>query len=194
MQLPKGFEKMPKTNAGGSKYFGRFTCPEVQWTGVGEGAFCTFTITAGQLADAALSNIIWTDQSVQRGINPGSSSTTPRELSLDKGYPDNRYIFDANNADDMVEKLLSNEKLFLNPLIWNLRPGSFNAYYDDDTKNVHIYSGKVFLPDSHHRHQAVVKATQTWREAKQDYPDFSEEMQFKVELYFLSREDEGNYF
>jgi hypothetical protein len=114
---------------------------------------------------------------------------------LSDGYPDTKkYIFDVEKADDIVDKLLHGGKLFLNPLIWNLRPGAFEAFWDDNSKQLYIYSGRIYLPDSHHRHQAIVKAINIWRTAKKEYPKFNGSKQFKIELYFLSREDEGNYF
>jgi hypothetical protein len=147
----------------------------------------TFTVTANGL--------LWTDQDVQRGIRPDLQTSPPRELSLANGYPDStKYIFDSNNADNIVEKLLQGDKVFLNPLIWNLRPGTFDAYWNESEDSLYIYSGKVYLPDSHHRHQAIIKAIGIWRSAPKEYPRFSGAHQFKVELYFLSREDEGNYF
>lgn len=195
--LPKidGFLKSPKKTAGDKLYRGLFTCPNVQWTGGTSDLVATFTITAGELADMAQSQLLWTDQDVQRGIQPGVHPKPARELSLATGYPDTaKYIFDAANADDMVEKLLANEKLFLNSLIWNLRPGKFEAYWDKKAGDLYLYSGHIFLPDSHHRHQAIIKAVRTWREAPKDFPKFSDQKEFKVELYFLAREDEGNYF
>ena len=197
MQTPKikGFHTAPTLNAGGKVYRGRFTCAEVQWTGVGADAFATFTITAAELADACESRILWTDQSVQRGIRPGLETKARRELTLADGYPDeSTYIFDSQNADEMVEKLLAGERLFLNPLIWNMRPGHFTAYFDAEEREVYIYDGKVYLPDSHHRHQAILRAVRLWRESPRSYPNFDGDKQFKVELYFLNREDEGNYF
>jgi hypothetical protein len=94
----------------------------------------------------------------------------------------------------MAEKLLAGEKLFLNTLVWNLRPKAFEAYWDETEGAIYLYTGRVYLPDSHHRHQAIVKAVRLWREAPRDYPRFRADKQFKVELYFLSKEDEGNYF
>jgi hypothetical protein len=155
----------------------------------------TFTLTADELADAAENRLLWTDQDVQRGIVPGLSKMPARELPVADGYPDTSlYIFKAEQADDIVEKLLAGEKLFLSPLVWNLRPGTFEAYWDEQARHIYIYDGKIYLPDSHHRHQAILKAVRTWRDAPQDYPRFSGSREFKVELYFLSREDEGNYF
>jgi hypothetical protein len=187
-----GFLDHPKTTAGGKRYRGRFQCPEVQWTISGNEPMGTFTITAEQLADAASNSLLWTDHDVQRGIKPEVSPQPPRELNLADGYPDkDKYIFQGDNADNMVEKLLYGEKLYLNPLIWNMRPGSFEAYWDNTDRELYIYSGKIYLPDSHHRHQAIVKAVSCWRAAPKEYPKFHGSTQFKVELYFLSRQDEG---
>lgn len=155
----------------------------------------TFTLSATELADHVLNNLVWTDQSVQRGIRPTAPKSTPSELSLAAGYPDEElYIFNAENADDMVDKLLAGRRLFLNPLVWNLRPASFEAYWDEAERSVYLYDGRVYLPDSHHRHQAIAKAVLAWRDAPKAYGKFDPEMQFKVELYFLDQEDEGNYF
>jgi hypothetical protein len=191
----EGFLKKPKLTASGTAYQGRFTCHEVQWTGEGRDALATFTITAEELADAAESRLLWTDQDVQRGIRPGLVSPPRRELPLSEGYPDPKlYIFDINNADDITEKLLRRERLFLGPLVWNLRPSTFEAYWDSKRAEIFIYAGKVYLPDSHHRQQAILKAIRAWRDAPSSYPKFSPSTQFKIELYFLSKEDEGNYF
>ncbi|MCZ8064047.1 DNA sulfur modification protein DndB [Silanimonas sp.] len=190
-----GFLDAAKKTAAKKTYTGRFTCPDVQWTGTGSDLMATFTITGEELADAAESGLIWTDQDVQRGIVPGVDPLPSREISLQAGYPDRRkYVFNEANADEMVEKLLSGDKLFLNPLIWNLRPGTFEAFWDECSASIFIYAGRVYLPDSHHRHQAILKATRLWRDAPRDYPKFKGDKQFKVELYFLTKEDEGNYF
>lgn len=184
-----------KTTAGGKVYRGRFTCNDVQWIGKGSDTLATFTITAGELADAAESHILWTDQAVQRGILPTAPLDTPKELSLGQGYPsDKLYVFDSANADNIAEKILAGDQLFLSPLVWNLRPGSFSAYWDKNERDLFIYEGKVYIPDAHHRQQAIIKAVKAWRESPSDYKEFSDGKQFKVELYFLTREDEGNYF
>jgi hypothetical protein len=190
-----GFLPKPKKQANGKIYRGRFVCPDVQWTRESNDPLATFTITAEQLTDAADNQLLWTDQNVQRGIQPHIQPQPPRELSLSEGYPNSsQYIFDAAKADEIAEKLLSGERLFLNPLVWNLRPGSFEAYWDDKEKSIYFYKGRFFLPDSHHRQQAIIKAVKLWRGAVREYPAFSGSKEFKIELYFLSREDEGNYF
>jgi DNA-sulfur modification-associated len=190
-----GFISESKITPMGSIYQGRLALPGVQWTGVGRDIFATVTVTVEQIADAAESRLLWTDQSVQRGIKPTAPSGIPRELAVSDGYPDSRYyIFDGANADDMVNKLLRGERLFLNPLVWNLRPSHFEAFWHEITNELFIYSGKIYLPDSHHRHQAILKAVRAYRESPGSYPNFSLSRQFKIELYFLDRENEGNYF
>jgi hypothetical protein len=152
-------------------------------------------MTAAEVADAAENNLLWTDQDVQRGIRPEVLPKPARELPLSKGYPDPaKYIFDVDNADDITMKLLRGEKLFLSPLIWNLRPGTFEAFADAASNSMFLYSGRIYLPDSHHRQQAILRALRAYRESPHTYPKFAPTKEFKLEVYFLSREDEGNYF
>jgi hypothetical protein len=190
-----GFVANPRLLASGQPYKGRFTCHQVQWTASGSDLLATFTMTARELADAAESRLVWTDQDVQRGIKPGLPHSVDREISLSDGYPDpNLYVFDHANADDIAQKLLTGARLFLNPLIWNLRPGTFSGYWDPDNEELYLYAGRIYLPDSHHRQQAILKAVRVFDDDPAAYPSFSPERQFKVELYFFSKEDEGNYF
>jgi hypothetical protein len=190
-----GFVAKSKLHAAGGIYRGRFTCHDVQWTGAGSELLATLTITAEELTAAAENRLLWTDQDVQRGILPEAVSPPPRELALGDGYPDPKsYVFDADKADEIAEKLLRGDRLFLNPLVWNMRPRGFEAYWNATDREIYIYNGRIYLPDSHHRHQAILKAVRAWREAPSSYPKFSGDQQFKVELYFLSKEDEGNYF
>lgn len=190
-----GFLKAAKLTATGKPYTGRFVFPDVQWTGGSSDLLGTFTVTAEQLADAAANNLLWTDQDVQRGIQPTASPVPDRELPLSRGYPDSKmYVFDSDKANDIAQKLLGGDKVYLSPLIWNLRPGKFEAYWDDNSKDLFLYGGKLYLPDSHHRQQGIIKAVRIWRESPQDYPSFDGQREFKIELYFLSRDEEGDYF
>jgi hypothetical protein len=61
------------------------SCQNVQWTGSAQDLMATFTITAQEIADAAKNGLLWTDQDVQRGIQPGVIPLPPRELSLANG-------------------------------------------------------------------------------------------------------------
>ena len=178
MSLPQGFLSSPPKTAKGKAVSGRFTCHDVQFTGEADDLFGTFTITARELLDVSESNLLWTDQDVQRGIKP-EATNVPRQLSLAQGYPDqNSYIFIETNADEIAEKLLHGRKVYLSPLTWNLRPGNFEAFLNADNESLTIFSGKVFLPDSHHRHQGIIKAAKIFRDNPGDYPNFSLARQF----------------
>ncbi|MFG6460837.1 DNA sulfur modification protein DndB [Roseateles sp. DXS20W] len=190
-----GFRDQPERTASNSVYTGRLCCDDVQITGDGADAIATFTVTARQLVDAAKTEMLWTDQDVQRGVRPEITNRVEKELSLSRGYPPTDiYVFNAESADDMTEKLLRGQRLFINPLVWNLRPSSFDAYFDATERKIYIYDGKIYLPDSHHRHQAILKAAAIYKSAPNEYPHFDLNKQFKVELYFLKKTDEGNYF
>lgn len=190
-----GFRENPERTASGATYAGRLCCDDVQVTGDGSEVLITFTVTARQLVDAAKTEMLWTDQDVQRGVRPEVTKKVDKELSLSRGYPaPDTYVFSAEAADDMTEKLLRGQRLFINPLVWNLRPGTFDAFYDATARKMYIYDGKVYLPDSHHRHQAILKAASIYKSAPNEYPHFDLNKQFKVELYFLKKSDEGNYF
>lgn len=190
-----GFRDQPERTASGAVYTGRLCCDDVQITGDGIDAIATFTVTARQLVDAAKTEMLWTDQDVQRGVRPEITAKVEKELSLSKGYPPSEtYVFNAESADDMTEKLLRGQRLFINPLVWNLRPSAFDAYFDSQERKIYIYDGKIYLPDSHHRHQAILKAAAIYKSAPNEYPHFDLNKQFKVEMYFLKKVDEGNYF
>jgi hypothetical protein len=190
-----GFRDQPERTASGATYTGRLSCDDVQITGEGNDVIATFTVTARQLVDAAKTEMLWTDQDVQRGIRPEVTNKVDKELSLSKGFPPSDiYVFNEESADDMTEKLLRGQRLFINPLVWNLRPSTFDAYFDVSARKIYIYDGRIYLPDSHHRHQAILKAAAVYRSAPNEYPHFDLNKQFKVELYFLKKSDEGNYF
>src|SRR4051794_26347987 len=161
-----GFQEDPRTVADGSVYGGRLTVYDVQWVRRRHNTFATCTVTVQQLLDAADADLLWTDQDVQRGIKPEKESEHPaRELSLKAGYPDsNVYIFDDDKADEIVTQLLAGTAEYLDPLIWSLRPGTFEAHADFESRKIYIYAGRMFLPDSHHRHQAILRAARLAQE------------------------------
>jgi len=190
-----GLRSKPITSVDGSEYTGRLTIYDVQWT-VRKRVFVTCRISARQLLDAAEVDMLWTDQDVQRGVKPEKESGHPaRELSLKSGFPDpSVYIFETDKANSIAEQLLAGTAEYLDPLIWSMRPGGFDAYADDSLRRMFVYSGKIYLPDSHHRHQGILKAARLYMENSADYPAFDPDQQFNVEVWFLSKEQEGDYF
>src|SRR3954470_15450671 len=96
LNTSKLFASAPKKTSTGKTYQGRFACHDIQWIGKGDDFFGTFTITAEELADAALGGLLWTDQDVQRGIKPEVRSAK-RELSLADGYRRSECQFTARD-------------------------------------------------------------------------------------------------
>jgi hypothetical protein len=192
--LPKPLER----RAGGV-YTGRFQIANPQWMLNPDDLHATAALTVRDIATAADNGLIWTDQLVQRGIKPEAEGGQPDvELSLAAGYPDSSvYVFESEKASAIAQKLLEGDTtLRLSPLVWNLRPGAFQAAVDegDGETELYLYRGRIYLPDGHHRHQGIVRAFRLWEEAPGDYPNFDPNRLFTVDLYFMSRRDEAEYF
>jgi hypothetical protein len=189
----------PLMRRSGGAYNGRFQVRNLQWLLTPDDLHATTAITIRDIATAAENRLIWTDQLVQRGIKPGKEDGAAVELCLDDKYPDaSTYVFHADKADDIVQKLLHGQPgLRLSPLVWNLRPGHFQAALEAQPQEgdaFFLYRGRIYLPDGHHRHQAIVKAFRLWDEAQADYPDFDPEREFTLDMYFMPRRDEAEYF
>jgi hypothetical protein len=181
---------------GGGRYAGRLRLTNVQWVNNEDERMVTCTVTARQILDWSESSMLWTDQTMQRGIKAEAPPGTATLLPLRDGYPDPKlYVFHAEKADAMATALTEGRKLFLSPLTWNLRPGTFEAFYDPDDKSLTVYKGKVFLPDSHHRHQAIALAMRVFDESNPGECDpHLPDRQFTVNLYFMPKMDEGEFF
>jgi hypothetical protein len=188
----------PLERRGGGVYRGRLDIAHPLWVLNPDDLHATASISIRDIATAAENGLIWTDQVVQRGVRPERQEDVPVQLSLADGYPDSgSYVFNPDKADQIATKLLGGQPgLKLSPLVWNLRPGHFQAAIDDsgDEERFYLYRGRIYLPDGHHRHQGILKAFRLWDEAPDDYPNFDSERQFTVDVYFMSRRDEAEYF
>jgi hypothetical protein len=188
----------PLTRRGGGIYRGRFQVPSIQWLLNPDDLHATAALSVRDIVTAIENRLVWTDQLVQRGIRPEKEGLAPVELCVADGYPPpDSYVFYPEKSDEIAQKLLEGQPgLRLSPLVWNLRPGKFQAALDttDGDSLLYLYRGRIYLPDGHHRHQAILKAFNLWEEAPGDYPSFDPERQFTVDIYFMSRRDEAEYF
>jgi hypothetical protein len=189
----------PLVRRGGGIYRGRLDVARPLWVLNPDDMHATASLSIRDIATAGEGRLIWTDQVVQRGVRPENQEEAPVELSLADGYPDSSvYVFYPEKADAIATKLLEGQPgLKLSPLVWNLRPGSFQAAIDtfnEGEEHLYLYKGRIYLPDGHHRHQGILKAFRLWEEAPDDYPKFDSEKQFTVDIYFMSRRDEAEYF
>jgi DNA-sulfur modification-associated len=190
--------RKPLERRGGGIYRGRFQIPDPQWLLNPDDLHASAALSVRDIVTAIENRLVWTDQLVQRGIRPEKESDAKVELCVADGYPDRfTYVFYPEKSDEIAEKLLDGQPgLRLSPLVWNLRPGRFQAAFDADSDEswLYLYRGRIYLPDGHHRHQAILKAFKLWEEAPDDYPAFDAERQFTVDIYFMSRQDEAEYF
>lgn len=189
----------PLERRGGGVYRGRLDIARPLWIPNREDLHATASLSVRDIANAAESNLIWTDQVVQRGVKPEATGDVPVELSLADGYPDSSvYVFNPAKANAIAERLLNGPPgLMLSPLVWNLRPGKFQAGMDESEpgdEHFYLYRGRIYLPDGHHRHQAILRAFRLWEDNQDEYPDFDSDKQFTVDIYFMSRRDEAEYF
>lgn len=189
----------PIKRRGGGVYKGRFQLANPQWILNPDDRHATVSLTIRDIVTAAENGLIWTDQRVQRGVKPEREGDEPAvQLSLADGYPDvTVYVFDEEKADEITVKLLEGQDaLKLSPLVWNLRPGAFQAAVDAEGERnfLYLYKGRIYLPDGHHRHQAILKAYRTWEEAPDEYPEFDPDRAFTVDLYFMTYQEEAEYF
>lgn len=188
----------PLRRRGGGVYTGRFQVRAPKWLDNPDDLHATAALSVRDIVTAAENRLIWTDQVVQRGIKPGREKEASVELCLDDGYPDSSlYQFYPDKSDSIADRLLAGETgLRLSPLVWNLRSGGFEAavHTTEDDEQIYLYRGRIYLPDGHHRHQGILKAHRLWAEAPEDYPGFDPERQFTVDIYFMSRREEAEYF
>lgn len=190
--------KEPLTRRGGGIYRGRLDVANPQWVLNPDDLHATASVSIRDIANAGEGGLIWTDQVVQRGVRPERTEGAAVELSLADGFPDDKtYVFYPDKANAIADKLLEGDRsLKLSPLVWNLRPGHFQAAIDQTASGpyLYLYRGRIYLPDGHHRHQGILKAFRLWQDTPDDYPDFDSERQFTVDIYFMSRRDEAEYF
>lgn len=66
-------------------------------------------------------------------------------------------ILKQEKIDRWTEDLLQDRAVF-GQLTWNFRPDDTNVHYDPETRSLVIEEGSATIPDSGHRHQAIVKA------------------------------------
>ncbi|MBI4338470.1 MAG: hypothetical protein HY680_00795 [Chloroflexi bacterium] len=107
------------------------------------------TVSVGRLGDLLEQELIWVDYDYQRGIKitwDSEGNEKKREPNVDWG-----------RVDEITQALL-NGTLFGGSLTWNLRESEVKFEYDETHEELRILGGRPTIPDSNHRHQAILKA------------------------------------
>lgn len=129
--------------------------------------------------DALSIHRMWTngllriDDDLQRGVN----STTGKQ------------VFKKDKVERWTEELLRDEHVF-GQLTWNYRPEETEVEYDPVTKTLVVGSGAATLPDSAHRHRAIVQAVESVRRGS----SFDPKMKFSVRIWRVPSDAEARIF
>lgn len=113
------------------------------------------------------------DDEKQRGVN----STTGRQ------------VFKKEKVDRWTEQLLADEHVF-GQLTWNYRPEESEIVYDEHERTLELGSGSATLPDSAHRHRAIVQAVESVARGS----SFDPKMKFSVRIWRVPSDDESRIF
>ena len=108
------------------------------------------SVTIGRVAELLDSENIWVDYDYQRGVK-----VTLNRDGTEKRTP----MLDRNRVDEIARKILD-DTLHGGALIWNLREEEVEYSFDEANRTLTVHSGKLTIPDSNHRHQAIKKACQ----------------------------------
>ena len=129
--------------------------------------------------DARSIHRMWTngllriDDNLQRGVN----STTGKQ------------VFKKEKVDRWTEQLLKDEHVF-GQLTWNYRPEESEVDYDPETRTLVIGSGAATLPDSAHRHRAIVQAVDSVERGS----SFDSKMRFSIRIWRVPSDAEAKIF
>jgi len=135
-------------------------------------------------------------------------------IKLDKtaqrGLTDDGFALqDESKVSEIRDILLGVSKeaarLFLGTLVWNVRPDAGNELkpiveidpenpYQPPIQKLRITTDAIWLTDSAHRHFGIAEAIALWQKNKDQYPGFSDEFEFSVDLYNLDAVQENALF
>jgi len=141
------------------------------------------TITIGLVGELFENERIWVDYDYQRGVK-----VTHRQDGTEQRTP----MVDQKRVTDMANKILHNQ-LYGGALCWNLRDNEVEYSYDEGRRCLSIWSGKLTIPDSNHRHQAILKVYQLAKDRGDTFFDVNG-YEFPLLIELLDLEGESSLF
>ena len=140
-------------------------------------------VTVGRIAELLESDKIWVDYDYQRGVkvSHGKDGTEKRTPMVDQ-----------DRVDEIASKILDN-RLFGGSLTWNLRQSEVIHKYDHSRSTLYVLTGRPTIPDSNHRHQAMLKVAQLVRSRGYSFDLNSYEFPLLIEVLDLRGESELFY-
>jgi hypothetical protein len=100
-----------------------------------------------------------------------------------------KQVYKQQKVDRWTEQLLKDEHVF-GQLTWNFRPEETDATYDAEQQAFVIRSGSATLPDSAHRHRAIVNAVESVERGS----TFDRNMVFSVRIWRVPASAESEIF
>jgi hypothetical protein len=98
-------------------------------------------------------------------------------------------LTDLEKVERWAEQLVQG-KAYFGQLTWNFRPEECAVEYDEATRTLTIKSGKGTIPDSRHRHLAILKAV----ESRERGSGFDLQRKFSVKIYTVPASEENRLF
>src|SRR6266566_461159 len=130
-------------------------------------------VTAGDIATLYQTGFLRLDPDRQRGQDP-----VTRKLILDRG-----------KVERWADQLIQGEA-YLGQLSWNFRKEESKVEYDAEQHCLTIASGAATIPDSYHRHMAIIKAV----ESRNRGSSFDLGRKFSVKIYHVPASEENRIF
>lgn len=98
-------------------------------------------------------------------------------------------ILDMEKIERWADQLIKGEA-YLGQLSWNFRKGETSIDYDPKTRSLTIGAGAATIPDSYHRHRAILKAV----ESAERGSGFDLDRKFSVKIYHVPVTEENRIF
>ncbi len=100
-----------------------------------------------------------------------------------------KQVLDKDKIERWAEQLVSGEA-YLGQLSWNFRKDDTGLKYDEESRKLTIGAGAATIPDSFHRHMAILKAV----ESAERGSGFDVDRKFSVRIYHVSAAEENRIF
>jgi hypothetical protein len=130
-------------------------------------------VTAGDIATLFRTGFLKLDPAHQRG-----------EDSVSK-----KPVLDIDKIERWADQLIKGQG-YLGQLSWNFRREETKLDYDEQSRTLTIGAGAATIPDSYHRHQAILKAFDSAARGS----GFDVERKFSVKIYHVPVAEENRIF
>ncbi|MGH9436379.1 MAG: DNA sulfur modification protein DndB, partial [Terriglobia bacterium] len=101
----------------------------------------------------------------------------------------NKRILDEEKVEKWAEQLVKDEA-YLGQLSWNFRKGETTLEYDEASRSLKIGAGAATIPDSGHRHMAILKAAESVAKGS----SFRLDRKVSVRIYNAPASEENRIF